>query len=74
MAGAQPADAVTHHNPVGAAGALDRPMMNRENDGLALPKRYDLAFRLRSPTIARASSARCGNGSLRPKWSPKTPD
>ena len=44
MAGAQAADAVAHRDPIGAAGALDRPMMDRKYDGLALPQRYDLSW------------------------------
>src|SRR5438105_14846068 len=47
LAGAQAADAVTHRHPVGAAGALDRPMVDREDHRPALLQRHDFAARLR---------------------------
>ena len=34
---ADPTDAVAHRYPIGAAGAFDRPVMDREDDGLGLP-------------------------------------
>jgi hypothetical protein len=42
--GTETADAMSHRYPVWAAGAFDRPVMDREDDGLALPKGDDLAL------------------------------
>src|SRR5690606_17208987 len=45
-AGADPADAVAHVDPVGAPAALDRTMMDREDHGIALAERHHLGARL----------------------------
>src|SRR5215471_15996096 len=47
LAGAQAADAVAHRHPIRAAGAFDRPMMDRKDYRFALSQRHDLTARLR---------------------------
>jgi hypothetical protein len=46
LAGAQAAHAMAHCDPVGAAAAVDGPVMDRKDDSLALLQWYDLATRL----------------------------
>ena len=47
----QPAHAVAHVHAVGAARALDRPMVHREDDGVALPQRHHLGPRLQARAL-----------------------
>jgi hypothetical protein len=46
LARAQAADTMAHCDPVGAAAAVDGPVMDRKDDSLALLQWYDLATRL----------------------------
>lgn len=46
LARAQAADAMAYCDPVGAAAAVDGPVMDRKDDGFALLQWYDLATRL----------------------------
>ena len=48
LAGVQAADAMAHCDPVGAAAAVDGPVMDRENNCLALPQGHDFTSRLRA--------------------------
>src|SRR5947207_4315838 len=65
LARPQAADAVAHRYPVGPAGAFDRPVVDRENDRLALLQWHDFAARLRPRPLLDEQELAAGEVLLR---------
>ena len=76
-AGTDAAHAVTQVDAIGAAGALDRPVMDREDDAVAAAERHDLGARLHArPLLGQHDSppvkSRPGSESGNATWSGNT--
>src|SRR5258708_3260632 len=62
-----PAHAVAHIDPIGAAGAGYRPMADRKDHALPSSQRHDLRARLQARSLLREHEVAAGEVDIRPR-------
>jgi hypothetical protein len=67
LPGTDPAHAVAHVDPIGAARAIHRSMVDRKDHALALCQRHDLGARLHARPLLREHELPAGEVDLRPR-------